>query len=201
MYAAAIEAGIERAAELKGRIAGLIATRNRAEEEARAAGAEVDKVAAARAVALSEADEDTLAVLEYQVGELARKRDAALARVEDLAGQVEQGKSALVAFRAELEALKREQTTMLATKELAAARIVAHDTESGLSEDADVVALGKVREAVDALEAQAHKGYLDAEGTPIRARVEEVARKSSEERAREELARLKAKLRGEDDEA
>lgn len=199
VYAAAIEGGTERAVELKQRIAGLIGTRNKAEEEVRSAERELEQLARARAAAASEGEEDVFIVLEYQHGELTRRRDEALARMEGLAVQVEEGKSALMAFRAELEALKREQTSMLAKKELAAARIVAHDTQSGLSEDADVVALGKVRDAVEALESRAHGDYLDREGNPIRAKVEAVAQKSAEQRAREELARLKAQLRGGDD--
>ncbi len=200
VYAAAIEAGTERLGELKEQLAGLIARRNGLEEQTAEAERELQQARAAVSVAQSEGEEDTLVVLMFQCGELQRKLETAMTEVLSLEAKIEEGKSSLVAFRGDLEALKRERETMIAQKELAAARIVAHDTEAGLSGDADVVALGKVREAVEALEARAHDGMRDQEGNPIHAKVEDIVQKSAEERAREELERLKSQLRDEDDE-
>lgn len=195
VYASAIESGEERLVDARGRLAGLIALRNKLEDQARTADAQVDKLLETAQAALSEGEDDTALVLQHQAQTLIAKRDDALAQVVSVGSQVEEGKSALTAMGGELESLKREKETMLAKQKLAAARIVAHDTASGMSEDADVIGLSKVRESIDGLDMRAHKGMTDREGNPIHAKVEAIAQKSAEERAREELARLKARLR------
>ena len=195
VYASAIQSGEERLVEARGRVAGLIALRNKLEDQARTADAQVDKLLETAQVALSEGEDDTALVLQHQAQTLIAQRDDALAQVGAVGNQVEEGKSALTAMRQELQSLKREKETMLAKQKLAAARIVAHDTASGMSEDADVIGLSKVRESIDGLDMRAHKGMTDREGNPIHAKVEAIVQKSAEERAREELARLKARLR------
>ena len=200
VYAAAIEAATERAGELKEQLGGLIAQRNRLEEQTAEGERDLQQTQEALAIAVRESEADTLVVLQFQCGELQRKLETAMAETVSLEAKIEEGKSGLVAFRADLEALKRERETMIAQKAMAEARIVVHEAEAGLSGDADVVALGKVREAVEALEARAHDGMTDQEGNPIHAKVADIVQKSSEERAREELDRLKAQLRGADDE-
>ena len=195
VYAAAIQSGEERLVESRGRVAGLIALRNKLEEKATRSDPELDKLRAAAAAAVSEGEDDVALVLNHQANALLDQQAAALSELESVSAQVEESKSALAAMKTELENLRRERETMLAKAKLAEARIVAHDTASGYGEDADVVGLAKVREGIEGLEMRAHKGMLDREGNPIHHKVEAIAQKSAEDRAREELQRLKARLR------
>jgi len=109
-----------------------------------------------------------------------------------LGDQVAETRAALDQLRQELETLKVERTRTLAQRELAAAQVAVNDLKQGLSEDADIQAVGNVRSDIERTHEKAHEGWLDSEGRPVHARVERLAEQSAEDKAREELARLKA---------
>jgi phage shock protein A len=115
----------------------------------------------------------------------------------ELGDQVVETRMALDQQRQELETLKVERTRALAQRELAAAQVAVNDLKQGLSADADIQAVGNVRSDIERTYERAHEGWLDSEGRPVHARVEQLAKKSAEDKAREELARLKAARDGE----
>lgn len=124
-----------------------------------------------------------------RLAQLLRRRDEP--GYEELASQARQVLEGLEASRRQLEL---ERLTGPAAQQVAEARVQLADEASGLGERASSRALGSVRDDVEALKRRASPGLLDADGIPIHGRQEHLARRSREDAAREELARLKAAL-------
>lgn len=192
VYESAMQEGQARLVALRDQVAGLVATRSRRERELESLQDELLKLEAGKVVALDEGDDDSFLVLEHRRSEVAAKVDGLGDEIVKLETLAEEGRSGIQAYAHELESLKREAQQMIAKKELAEAQIIAQETLSGFSADADVVGLTKVREHVDALHSKAHEGYLNEDGESVRAKVERTAQISAQDRARAELERLKA---------
>ncbi len=111
---------------------------------------------------------------------------------EALTALIAQTREALDKTQRDLEALRTERTRALAQRELAAAQVAVADLKQGLSQHADIQAVGTVRSDIERTHEKAHEGWLDGEGRPVHARVAKLQQRSAEDRAREELARLKA---------
>ncbi len=109
-----------------------------------------------------------------------------------LSDQIAEVRAGLDRCKQELESLKVERTRDLARRELASAQVAVNDLETGLSADADIQAVGNVRSDIERTHERAHEGYLDSEGRPVHARRAQLEKRAAEDRAREELARLKA---------
>lgn len=192
VYESAMEEGQARLVALRDQVAGLVATRSRRERELESLQGELVKLEAGKVVALDEGDDDSFLVLEHRRSEVAAKIDGLGDEIQKLEAMADEGRSGVQAYAQQLESLKREAQQMIARKELAEAQIIAQDTLSGFSADADVVGLTKVREHVDALHSKAHEGYLNEDGESVRAKVERTAQISAQDRAQAELDRLKA---------
>lgn len=138
-----------------------------------------------------EAAERRLAELKARlVAQLAdqRRREPDVALDDQLA----ETRAALEQLQVELAALRVESTRALADRELAAAKVATQALASGLSDDADIQAVGNVRSDILRTHERAHEGWLDSEGRPVHARVARLEKLSALEQAQAELARLKA---------
>lgn len=111
---------------------------------------------------------------------------------DTLIGQAEQ---LLVEMRANRRTLEHERLTAPAARAVADAAVRVADDASGLGATASSQALASVRDQVDALQRRAHPGLLDADGVPIHARRAALDARAREDRAREELERLKEELK------
>ena len=104
-------------------------------------------------------------------------------------------------LREKREALDRERVSAPAKRAVAEARVAMAEASSGVGSTDEARGLSSVRDQVEALGRRASPGMLDANGIPIHGRQEALSRKSAEQRAREELARMKAALLPKEDEA
>lgn len=110
-----------------------------------------------------------------------------------------QAERTLETLRSNRRALELERLTGPAAQKVAEARVHLADDANGLGERASSRALGNVRDDVDALKRRASPGEIDANGVPIHGRRAVLDRKAREQRALEELQRLKADVHGDDD--
>lgn len=109
---------------------------------------------------------------------------------------VEQAEQLLTEMRTARRKLEQERLSAPAAKAVAEASVQLADDASGLGERSSSQALASVRDQVEALNRRASPGELDADGIPIHGRRAALDRKAKEDRAREELERLKRELKG-----
>ncbi len=190
VYAAAIDERIQKHAELKKAVSGIVYLRNKVSDELAAKEKELREIVAALPMAVQGGnDDDALALLQRKnelEPELANLRED-LAKVT---AQAEDSRKAIEAFRADIEKLKRERDETLARKATAEARIKLQESLDGLSTDADLRALENVREHVGKLEAQADVGAELKSGS-LDARLKTVRERASDATARAQLEELK----------
>ncbi len=190
VYAAAIDERIQKHAELKKAVSGIVYLRNKVSDELAAKEKELREIVAALPMAVQAGnDDDALALLQRKnelEPELANLRED-LAKVT---AQAEDSRKAIEAFRADIEKLKRERDETLARKATAEARIKLQESLDGLSTDADLRALENVREHVGKLEAQADVGAELKSGS-LDARLKTVRERASDATARAQLEELK----------
>lgn len=108
---------------------------------------------------------------------------------------IEEAERLLGEMRANRRALELERHAGPAAKAVAEARVQVDDEASGLGASSASQALSSVRDDLDALQRRASPGLIDANGVPIHGRQAQLDRKAKEDRAREELERLKRDLK------
>jgi phage shock protein A len=190
VYAAAIDERIQKHAELKKAVSGIVYLQNKITDELAAKEKELrDIVAALPMTVQSGNDDDALALLQRK-----NQLEPAIAGLrEDLAkvsAQAEDSRKAIEAFRADIEKLKRERDETLARKATAEARIKLQESLEGLSTDADLRALENVREHVGKLEAQADVGSALKAGS-LETRLQDVRERAADATARAQLEEMK----------
>ncbi|MCB9677399.1 MAG: hypothetical protein H6737_19990 [Alphaproteobacteria bacterium] len=134
---------------------------------------------------------DLLASLRAKRALEARKGDGHEAGYDPLIAEAD---ALLAALKTQRRKVDQERLAAPAHKAVAEARIAVDDQSGTLGTSATAQGLGRVRDAVDALNRRASPGYLDADGIPIHGRQAKLGAKSAEERARAELAQLKVAM-------
>ncbi len=185
--------------ELKRATAGLVALRQKAEEELEKARRDLAQVTPAVEMAVADGDDDTALVLLQQKETLERRVPELEAEIEQLQTRSDDAKQGLNAFKAEIDKLRREKDEMLAMKASAEARIQMQETLQGVSQDADIQGLANERAHIDQMHSDANEGLLDADGVSLRHKVEKARERMAETSAKQQLEAMKAQMRARKD--
>jgi phage shock protein A len=189
-YENAINSLIGKYTKLKGATAAIIRRRDeidhRVDTERQALAAVTRDLEAALAT-----NQDDLALV------LLQKKNAVEAELSGLAGEAEQSKvdaddakNALLAVKGEIEKLKGERDRMLAKMQSAQARIQIQSQLDGLSVEADVQALDKVRDHIKNTISEANLGK-ELRDSDLDVRLDKLRQQSGSITARAQLDELK----------
>ncbi len=189
-YENAINSLISKYTKLKGATAAIIRRRDeidhRVEAERQALAAVARDLEAALAT-----NQDDLALV------LLQKKNAVEAELSGLAAEAEQSKvdaddakSALLAVKGEIDKLKGERDRMLAKMQSAQARIQIQSQLDGLSVEADVQALDKVRDHIKNTISEANLGK-ELRDSDLDVRLDKLRQQSGSITARAQLDELK----------
>jgi phage shock protein A len=189
-YENAINSLIGKYTKLKGATAAIIRRRDeidhRVESERQALAAVTRDLEAALAT-----NQDDLALV------LLQKKNAVEAELSGLAAEAEQSKvdaddakSALLSVKGEIEKLKGERDRMLAKMQSAQARIQIQSQLDGLSVEADVQALDKVRDHIKNTISEANLGK-ELRDSDLDVRLDKLRQQSGSITARAQLDELK----------
>lgn len=190
VYEAAIQAHIKKHAELKKAVSGIVYLRNKLEAERETKTRELTEVNAQIPVAVESGDDEVALVLLQKKNELDKALSDLAVELEKVSAQANDAKEGLVSFQGEIEKLKRERDAMLAKKATAEARIKIQASLDGLSTDADIKALGNVREHIEKLSAEADVGSEIKENS-LDARLKAIKAKTGDVQAKSQLEELK----------
>lgn len=190
VYAAAIDERIQRHAELKKAVSGIVYLQNKLSDELAAKEKELRDIVAALPTAVQSGNDDDALLLLQRKNEL----EPAIAALRDdltkVKAQAEDSYKAIEAFGADIAKLKRERDETIARKATAEARIKLQESLDGLSTDADLRALENVREHVGKLEAQADVGAA-LKADAVDTRLKNVRERAADATARAQLEELK----------
>ena len=194
VYAQAIEERRRQYAELKQAVAGILYMRNRLEGEIRERSAELSRLSADVARAVSRGDDAAALTLIGHRQALAAELERSEQELEGVQAETAGAKENLVRFRDEIRALEREKVRTMATLASARARRQIQEAFEGFSVEHEMRALEGVREHVARLVTETRlERDLDAGG------VEKTLRSYRDEArldaARRELEEIKRRLR------
>ena len=191
-YENAINGMVEKYTRLRNATAAIIKRREDIDERYKRATRELAQTDAELATAV-ETSQDDLAVV------LIQKKNGLTAEIEDMKAELEtankdaeSAKSSLLTVQSEIKKLKAERDTNLAKLQSAQARMKIQEQLDGLSVDAEVVALDKVREHIKTTIAEANLGKELAD-TSLDARLSALRGQVGDVQAKQQLADLKAK--------
>ena len=191
-YENSINSMTEKYAMLKKATASIIRRREEVSDRLGKRRAELEQIDADLNTAV-DTDQDELAIvliskksaLETEILELTEE-------LERSANEGEDAKRALMGVQAEINKLKTEKDRMLAKMQSAQARIKIQDQLEGLSVDAEVKALGNVREHINGLAAEAKLGKEIA-GESLDNKLAELRRQTGDVSSKKKLEEMKAK--------
>jgi phage shock protein A len=195
VYEQAIRGRVERYAQLKEAVAGILFLRNKLEAEIRDRRAEIARLASDAERAVRRADESLAVAIVTHRHELEADLARAEGELEGLRNEADAAKDNLLHFREEIRSLEREKGRALAVWAGARMRRQVRAAIDGLSVDADVRALEGVREHVAKLATEAHLDAEIARGSELGARLAEIRGEARHEAARQEVEVLKRRLR------
>lgn len=191
-YENAINGMVEKYTRLRNATAAIIKRREDIDERYKKATRELAQTDAELSTAV-ETNQDDLAVV------LIQKKNGLTTELEDLKTELqaansdaESAKSSLLSVQSEIRKLKAERDTMLAKLQSAQARMKIQEQLDGLSVDAEVVALDKVREHIKTTIAEANLGKELAD-TSLDSRLATLRNQVGDVQAKQQLAELKAK--------
>ena len=190
VYEAAINQRVRQYQDLKKAVSNIIYLRNKITKDLEEKQKELNEVTVQIPIAVDEGEDEVALHLIEKKDSLSSEIAALNADLDRTAGEAESAKSSLVAFQGEIDKLKKEKEAMLARMENAEARIKIQDTLSGLSTDADIKALGNVREHIGKLQAEADMG-AELGDTSLDAKLKKIKAKASTSAARQQLDAIK----------
>ncbi len=190
VYEAAIEERKRRYEEMKRTVAGIVYLRNKLQDELEEKEKALADIQAQIPVAVDEGQDDVALVLIQRKDELVARITELKGELAKLVDQVDDAKAGLIAFREEIEKLRREKEEMLARKATAEARLEIQRSLDGLSTDADIQALENVRTHIKKLQAEADVG-AELEGASLEGKLEEIRKKVATASAQAQLEELK----------
>ena len=193
VYESAIEERIQKHRELKKAVSGIVYLRNKLATELEQKQAALAEIQPQIPVAIEEGEDEAALVLIQKKDELNTAIAEIQAELEKVSAQADGAKAGLLAFRGEIEKLKRDKHEMLAKKANAEARIQIQETLDGLSTDADIRALENVREGIDKLQAEADVG-AEIDDSNLEAKLEDIKAKTATASARAQLDEMKKQM-------
>ena len=189
-YQNAINSMIEKYTKLKSTTGAIIARRQDITGRLEAKERELAGVSADLETALA-TNQDDLAVVLIQKKNLL---DAAITELRAEAAQAvadaDNAKDSLMQVKSEIEKLKAEKDTMLAKMQSAQARIMIQGQLDGLSVDAEVQALGAVRDHIKSQVAQADLG-AELQNSDLDVRLNKLRQSSGAVTAKAQLEAMK----------
>lgn len=189
-YQNAIASMIEKYAKLKAATGSIIARRQDITARLEAAERELASVAADLETALATSQDDLAVVLIQKKNTL----DAAIAELRSDASQAtadaDNAKDSLMQVKSEIDKLKSEKDRMLAQMQSAQARLQIQGQLDGLSVDAEVKALGAVREHIKSQVAQASLG-AELQNSDLDVRLNKLRQSSGSVTAKAQLEAMK----------
>lgn len=189
-YQNAINSMVEKYAKLKSTTGAIIARRQDITGRLEAKERELAGVAADLETAMA-TNQDDLAVVLIQKKNLL---DAAITELRAEAAQAvadaDNAKDSLMQVKSEIEKLKAEKDTMLAKMQSAQARIMIQGQLDGLSVDAEVQALGAVRDHIKSQVAQADLG-AELQNSDLDVRLNKLRQSSGAVTAKAQLEAMK----------
>jgi len=195
VYEQAIHGRLQRYAELKEAVAGILYLRNKLEAEIRDRRAEIARLAGDAERAVRRSDESLAVAIVTHRHELVEDLARAEQELEGLHTEADAAKENLLHFREEIRSLEREKGRALAVWAGARMRRQVRAAIDGLSVDADVRALEGVREHVAMLATEAHLDGELASGSDLRHRLAEIRGEARHEAARQEVEEIKRRVR------
>jgi phage shock protein A len=195
VYEQAISGRLQRYAELKEAVAGILYLRNKLEAEIRDRRSEMARLSGDAERAVRRGDESLAVAVVTHRHELMGELERAEQELEGLRTEADAAKENLLRFREEIRELEREKGRALAVWAGARMRRQVRSAIEGLSVDADVRALEGVREHVAKLATEAHLDGELAAGSDLRVRLAEIRGEARHEAARREVEDMKRRLR------
>ena len=191
-YENAINGMVEKYTRLRSATAAIIKRREDIDERYKAATRELAQTDAELSTAVETAQDDLAVVLIQKKNGLTTELDDMKTELETANKDAESAKSSLLTVQSEIRKLKAERDTMLAKFQSAQARMKIQQQLDGLSVDAEVVALDKVREHIKTTIAEANLGKELAD-TSLDSRLSALRGQVGDVQAKQQLAELKAK--------
>jgi phage shock protein A len=195
VYEQAISGRLQRYAELKEAVAGILYLRNKLEGEIRDRRTEMARLSGDAERAVRRGDESLAVAVVTHRHELMGELERAEQELEGLRTEADAAKENLLRFREEIRELEREKGRALAVWAGARMRRQVRSAIEGLSVDADVRALEGVREHVAKLATEAHLDGELAAGSDLRVRLAEIRGEARHESALREVEEMKRRLR------
>jgi phage shock protein A len=189
-YQNAISSMIDKYTKLKAATGSIIARRQDITARLEASERELASVAADLETALATNQDDLAVVLIQKKNTL----DAAIAELRSDATQAtadaDNAKDSLIQVKSEIDKLKSEKDRMLAQMQSAQARLQIQGQLDGLSVDAEVKALGAVREHIKSQVAQASLG-VELQNSDLDVRLNKLRQSSGNVTAKAQLDAMK----------
>lgn len=190
-YQNSIQSMTQKYAKLKTAAGRIISRRDGLRVQVQDAERELAKVTQQLQAAVATSQDDLAVVLIQKKNQLAEGLDTLRPELATAETDAETMKSNLVEVQGEIKNLKAEKDRMVGLLQSAEARIQIQSSLEGLSLDAEVQALGGVREHIKGRIAEANLG-AELRSTDLDVRLKELNRSSASVNARAELAAMKA---------
>jgi phage shock protein A len=191
-YENAINGMVEKYTRLRSATAAIIKRREDIDERYKKATRDLAQTDAELSTAVETSQDDLAVVLIQKKNGLTTELDDMKTELETANKDAESAKSSLLTVQGEIRKLKAERDTMLAKFQSAQARMKIQQQLDGLSVDAEVVALDKVREHIKTTIAEANLGKELAD-TSLDSRLNALRGQVGDVQAKQQLAELKAK--------
>ena len=189
-YQNAINSMVEKYAKLKSTTGAIIARRQDITGRLEAKERELAGVAADLETALATSQDDLAVVLIQKKNLLEAAITELRAEAAQAVADADNAKDSLMQVKSEIEKLKAEKDTMLAKMQSAQARIMIQGQLDGLSVDAEVQALGAVRDHIKSQVAQADLG-AELQNSDLDVRLNKLRQSSGAVTAKAQLDAMK----------
>ena len=189
-YQNAINSMIEKYTKLKSTTGAIIARRQDITGRLEAKERELAGVSADLETALATNQDDLAVVLIQKKNLLEASITELRAEAAQAVADADNAKDSLMQVKAEIEKLKAEKDTMLAKMQSAQARIMIQGQLDGLSVDAEVQALGAVRDHIKSQVAQADLG-AELQNSDLDVRLNKLRQSSGAVTAKAQLEAMK----------
>ncbi len=189
-YQNAINSMVEKYAKLKSTTGAIIARRQDITGRLESKERELAGVAADLETALATSQDDLAVVLIQKKNLLEAAITELRAEAAQAVADADNAKDSLMQVKSEIEKLKAEKDTMLAKMQSAQARIMIQGQLDGLSVDAEVQALGAVRDHIKSQVAQADLG-AELQNSDLDVRLNKLRQSSGAVTAKAQLEAMK----------
>lgn len=189
-YENAIRGMISKYTRLKSATAAIIRRRDEIDARVNTARTALERTNADLETALATNQDDLALVLLQKKSALEQELSELAADAEQGRGDAEDAKSSLLAVQSEISKLRAERDRMLAQMKSAEARLQIQSQLDGLSVDAEVQALDRVREHIKTTVAEANLGK-ELRDTDLDVRLSKLRQSSGNVTARAQLDELK----------